>query len=44
MRRPRRLANAEGRWVIAGDGGIGLGERVLLLDDDDPRLTIPEQI
>jgi probable phosphoglycerate mutase len=39
-----RLANAEGRWVIAGDGGLGLGERVLLLDDDDPRLTVPEQI
>jgi probable phosphoglycerate mutase len=39
-----RLANAGGRWIIAGEGGLGLGERVLLLDDNDPRLTVPEQI
>ena len=39
-----RLANAEGRWVVADDGGLGLGERVLLLDDNDPRLTVPDQI
>ncbi len=39
-----RLANAEGRWVVADGGGLGLGERVLLLDDDDPRLTVPDQI
>ncbi len=39
-----RLANAEGRWVVAADGSLELGERVLLLDDDDPRLTVPTQI
>jgi probable phosphoglycerate mutase len=39
-----RLANTEGRWVIADDGEVRLGERVLLLDDDDPRLTVPTQI
>jgi probable phosphoglycerate mutase len=39
-----RLANAGGRWVIADAGGLGLGERTLLLDDDDPRLTVPDQI
>jgi probable phosphoglycerate mutase len=39
-----RLANAGGRWIIASDGGLGLGERVLLLDDNDPRVTVPQQI
>jgi broad specificity phosphatase PhoE len=39
-----RLANAEGRWVIADDGDLRLGDRVLLLDDDDPRLTVPDQL
>lgn len=39
-----RLANAEGRWIIASDGDLRLGDRVLLLDDDDPRLTVPDQL
>jgi probable phosphoglycerate mutase len=39
-----RLANAEGRWVIAQSGNLRLGPRALLLDDDDPRLTVPDQL
>jgi probable phosphoglycerate mutase len=39
-----RLANAEGRWVIVDGGEVRLGPRTLLLDDDDPRLTVPDQL
>jgi probable phosphoglycerate mutase len=39
-----RLANAEGRWMIAEDGDLRLGPRAMLLDDDDPRLTVPDQL
>jgi broad specificity phosphatase PhoE len=37
-----RLANAEGRWLEVGPGGLRLGERVLLADPEDT--TVPNQI
>lgn len=37
-----RIANAEGRWIEVGSGGLRLGERILLADPADT--TVPGQI
>ena len=40
-----RLANGAGRWVVvASDGGLSLGDRVLLVDDDEAPVTTPTAI
>jgi broad specificity phosphatase PhoE len=38
-----RLANGEGRWLAIGDNELQLGERVLLVDDQDAPDTTPKQ-
>lgn len=41
----RRMANAEGRWIVANpDGSLVLGERVQLVNPDDVAVTVPDQI
>jgi broad specificity phosphatase PhoE len=39
-----RLANAGGRWVVSSQEGLRLGERVLLISDDDTPVTVPRQL
>ncbi len=39
-----RTPNLGGRELIAGAGGLELGERFLLIDPDDVEVTIPTQI
>jgi probable phosphoglycerate mutase len=37
------VPNLAGRWVHAEDGDVRLGDRTLLLDPDDVRITLPGQ-
>jgi broad specificity phosphatase PhoE len=39
-----RMANGEGRWFEVDDERLRLGERVLLVGDDGPPATVPDQI
>lgn len=39
-----RIANLEGRWVAASDGGTTLGDRIQLVDYHDVPVTVPDQI
>lgn len=39
-----RTPNLGGREIVYGEHGLGLGERVLLLDPDDVEVTTPRQI
>ena len=39
-----RLPNLGGRWVEVTDGGLALGERVILVDPHDVAVTTPDQI
>jgi broad specificity phosphatase PhoE len=39
-----RTPNLGGREVVAGPGGLALGDRFLLLDPDDVEVTTPRQI
>jgi len=40
----RRLANGAGRWVQVDGGRMTLGERVLLVDEDEAPVTTPKAI
>jgi broad specificity phosphatase PhoE len=39
-----RLANGEGRWIEIDDDELALGDRVLLVNDDDTAVTVPDQL
>lgn len=39
-----RLANGAGRWVLVDAGRMTLGDRVLLVDDDEAPVTVPKAI
>lgn len=39
-----RLANGAGRWVVVDGEAMALGDRVLLVDDDEAPVTVPKAI
>jgi broad specificity phosphatase PhoE len=39
-----RLANGAGRWVVVDGDRLTLGDRVLLVDDDEAPITVPKAI
>ena len=39
-----RLANGAGRWVVVDGERLTLGDRVLLVDDDEAPVTVPKAI
>jgi hypothetical protein len=42
--RIERLANGAGRWVVVDGSRLTLGDRVLLVDDDEAPITVPKAI
>jgi broad specificity phosphatase PhoE len=42
--RIERLANGAGRWVVVDGDQLTLGDRVLLVDEDDAPVTVPNAI
>ena len=40
----QRLANGAGRWVVVDGDRLTLGDRVLLVDDDQAPITVPKAI
>jgi broad specificity phosphatase PhoE len=42
--RIERLANGAGRWVVVDGDQLTLGDRVLLVDEDDAPVTVPKAI
>ncbi len=42
--RIERLANGAGRWVVVDGDRLTLGDRVLLVDDDEAPITVPKAI
>ena len=40
----QRLANGAGRWVVVDGDRLTLGDRVLLVDDDEAPITVPKAI
>jgi broad specificity phosphatase PhoE len=41
---PRPVANLAGRWVVAEDGELTLGERLMLIDPHDVVVTLPRAL
>ena len=39
-----RLANGAGRWLVVDGDQLTLGDRVLLVDDQDAPVTVPKQL
>lgn len=41
---PSGVPNLGGRWLVAGDDGLALGDRELLIDPHDTAITIGEEL